>query len=92
LDQALRGELVTCIVEEFYSNSYAMGVHEFQCITKKIVQLFPNEDADIYFFPAIKKLNQTRPSGKLPTKYYNFIRKISLMIRQQTTDVFNELG
>jgi hypothetical protein len=89
LDATLRRDLVSSIVEEFYEKSHCMGMNEFRCMANKIVELFPNESVDVYFVPPNKQLRQKKPTGKLVDRYYNFYRRIAIMVKQQTSDVFN---
>jgi hypothetical protein len=88
LDQMVRGDLVTCIVEEFYAKSHAMGVHVFRCLAKKITDLFPGEEAKTYIVVPDRRMRPTKKvTGRLADKYYNFYRKITLMLRKQNKGV-----
>jgi hypothetical protein len=57
-----------------------MGINEFRCMAFKIVELFPNEEMDTYFFPPTG--SQKRLTGKLADKHYNFVRKIKALLKQ----------
>jgi hypothetical protein len=87
LDHSLRCDLVTCIVEEYYNKSLAMSTKEFETMAYKIVDLFPNENVDIYFMPA--NTSQKKVMGKLSDKYGNFTRKIKAIMNRARNSIQN---
>jgi hypothetical protein len=83
LDNAMRADLVTCIVNHYYNSSHAMGINEFDCVAKKIAEFFPNEKRETYYIARSESQNR-KSSGKLVDKYYNFKRKIKIMLGQNS--------
>jgi hypothetical protein len=77
LDNTLRSDMLDCIVLECYKNSRLMGNKDFKMITQKIIELFPTEEADLYYqAPDNSQPNRHPSRGKLPDKYRNFFKKI----------------
>jgi hypothetical protein len=75
LDASMRQRMVNLIVEYFYEAGYFIGNKEYQIIATKIVELFPTEIEQNYYFQADKTLNRAA-GGRIKSAHLKFMGKI----------------
>jgi hypothetical protein len=73
--------LCRLIVDEFVNNRKSMGKVEFESVSKKIVELFPEEIITQYYVPSQQTNGKKRSRGRIADRYYNATWTIKRLLR-----------